>query len=289
MTTDTSYHAILIRNLNNGLHRLDAFYQEIMQAPSAVRYSLDLRQINFLQSYDLLALTVGGRYLYQQCHQPVKLTNLNERTLLFLERMDFFLSCKEWIELDTNLPENRWDRNPDSGNLLELTPITSTDDIMAVTARTARICQPLQLPNLPQILQTLSELSSNAWEHSGDREGYALIQRYYSRQFGEKVVCVAIGDMGRGIRSSLVERHGEFGEQPADYLLAALSGKSSRMTGRGGLGLQTIEATVAQEGGYLWIRSELAAVYSRGPKQRRISQPLTPFPGVQVVVELRSP
>ncbi|GIK40333.1 MAG: hypothetical protein BroJett011_41660 [Chloroflexota bacterium] len=288
MTVDTTCHAILIRDLNSGLHRLDAFYQQITQAPSAVRYSLDLKQINFLQSYDLLALTAGVRYLYQQCHLPVRLTNLNERTLLYLERMDFFLTCKEWIELAVDLPENKWDRNPDSGNLLELTPITSTADIMAITARTARICQPLQLPNLPQILQTLSELSSNAWEHSGEREGYALIQRYFNQQFREKVVCVAIGDMGRGIRGSLVERHGEFGEQPADYLLAALSGKSSRMTGRGGLGLQTIETTVAQEGGYLWIKSDLAAIYSRGPKQRRISQPLTPFPGTQVVVELRS-
>ena len=95
--------------------------------------------------------------------------------------------------------------------------------------------------------------------------------------------------MGCGIRGSLATRFGEFGNEQSDYLSAALDGKTSRETGRGGLGLSTIETTVDQEGGYLWLRSETAAIFSRGKYQRRISPSLSAIPGAQVVVEFSAP
>jgi hypothetical protein len=283
-----SIYTILVQGLNNGFLGLESFYQQIVQTPQATGYMLDLKRIGFLRPPELVALVTASRYLAQKCGQPVQIVNPPENVLLYLERMNVFTTCREWLESPEVLPENRWERAADTDNLLELTPITSNDDVLTIADRTRRICTPLQLSNLSKILSTLSELCSNAWEHSGDRQGLVLIQRYYHQQLREKVVCIAIGDMGRGIRGSLVERHGEFGQRPIDYLVAVLNGKTSRVTGRGGLGLPTIEATVVEEKGQLWLRSETVAILSRGAPQRRQHESLAHIPGTQVVVELTS-
>lgn len=283
-----SSYTIVIQSLKQSLLDLDALYQQVVGVPPATDYTLDLRNVRFLHPYELLALVISTRYLSQKCSQPVQITNVAEKLLLYLERMDLFTTGREWLELKDALPEQRWDRTPDTGNLLELTTIRNNEDVISVVARTKRICEPLRLPGLSKILGTLSELCSNAWEHSGDNQGCALIQRYYHQKFRETNICIAIGDMGRGIRGSLVERYGEFEEYPVDYLIAALNGKTSRASGRGGSGLSSIEATVMHDGGHLWIRSDTAAIFSRGPHQRRKSSSLTPLPGTQVVVELTS-
>lgn len=100
---------------------------------------------------------------------------------------------------------------------------------------------------------------------------------------------MAVGDLGRGIRGSLIRRHGEIGREPLDYLLEALSGRSARSNGRGGLGLGRVQQIVRAECGYLWLRSGMAAILTQGPGDVRWYRQLAHVPGTQVAVELRAP
>jgi hypothetical protein len=100
---------------------------------------------------------------------------------------------------------------------------------------------------------------------------------------------IAVGDLGQGIRGSLTAKHGEFGQEPLDYLRAAMGGRSARLSGRGGMGLRRVEQIVEAEGGYLWLRSETAAILSHGPGKIEERNDLVYVPGTQVAVELHAP
>ena len=144
------------------------------------------------------------------------------------------------------------------------------------------------IPNLGDLLNVLSELCANVYQHSGDHQGCVLIQKY-SPFPGRVTVNLAVGDLGCGIKGSLIARHGEIGQETLDYLREALCGKTSRASGRGGLGLRRVEQIVEARGGYLWLRSENAAILSRGQNQTQEHTDLVSIPGTQVAVELYAP
>jgi hypothetical protein len=147
----------------------------------------------------------------------------------------------------------------------------------------------LLTPNLGSLLNVISELCANIYQHSGDAQGCILIQKYQSRTRGRVEVRLAVGDLGQGIRGSLSVKHGEFGQEPLDYLRAAMLGRSARLSGRGGMGLRRVEQIVESEGGYLWLRSETAAILSCGPGKLEERGDLVYVPGTQVAVELHAP
>ncbi|MBK8985325.1 MAG: sensor histidine kinase [Chloroflexi bacterium] len=238
-----------------------------------------------------MMLVLAARRITEQTSRPVRLVNLNPDLLAYLKRVNLFTVAKEWLQLGEEvLAEFHWNRNPQTANLLELTPITNAGDVAKVMERAEAIFSRwLQLPNLGSLLKVISELCSNIYQHSGDPHGFVLIQRYQYISRGEVEVVLAAGDMGRGIRGSLAAKYPELGVEPVKYIQAAMDGRTSRHTGRGGLGLRTVEETVAKEGGYVWLRSETAAIRSFGPNRRYPFTDLTPMPGTQVVVEFRAP
>ena len=132
-------------------------------------------------------------------------------------------------------------------------------------------------------------LSKCEYQHSGDHHGCALIQKYEVPSRGQAVVSLAVGDLGRGIRGSLVARHGEIGREPLDYLQEAMRGRTARDTGRGGLGLRRVEQITASEKGDLWLRSETSAILSQGPGTAQGFRDMTAIPGTQVAVEFHAP
>lgn len=101
-----------------------------------------------------------------------------------------------------------------------------------------------------------------------------MIQRYRVVSSNEVDVVLAVGDMGQGIRGSLAAKHPELGDDPLGNIQAAMGGSTSRHTGRGGLGLRTVEETMAKDGGYVWLRSETAAIRRYGPCGGDFSHPL---------------
>jgi len=236
-------------------------------------------------------LILAARRISEQSCHPVRLVNLNPGLQSYLERINLFTVAKEWLQLDEELPaEQRWERNPQTANLLELTPITNANDVAKVMERAETIFSRwLQFPNLGSLLKVISELCSNIYQHSGDPHGFVMIQRYRVVSRNEVDVVLAAGDLGQGIRGSLAAKYPELGDEPVNYIQAAMDGSTSRHTGRGGLGLRTVEETVTKEGGYVWLRSETAAIRSFGPNRRYPFTDLAPMPGTQVVVEFRAP
>ena len=115
--------------------------------------------------------------------------------------------------------------------------------------------------------------------------GCILIQKYQGETPDRIRLCLAVGDLGCGIRNSLSGRHGELYPGTLDYLNAAMNGYSARPTGRGGLGLRVVEEIVAAEGGYLWLRSDTAAIHTSGPGHQTGYSDLTRVPGTQVAFE----
>lgn len=237
-----------------------------------------------------MALVLASRRIAKLSGHPVKLINCDSTLGQYLERVNLFEVAAEWLQLEDSLPESRWDRNPQTANLLELTPVSNaTEVIKAMERAEAVFSRWLQLPNLSSLLKVISELCSNIYDHSGDQHGFVLIQKYEYLSRGEVEVVLAVGDLGKGIRGSLEERHPQLGNDPLNYIQAALTGTTSRESGRGGLGLRTVEETVAKEGGYLWLRSETAALRSFGPDRHYSYEDLAFMPGTQVVVEFRAP
>ena len=251
---------------------------------------LDLSNAGFIKPMGLMALVLAVRYIATQSEMPVRLDNLDDNLLSYLERVNLFDVAGEWLQLDSGLLKQRWDRNPHTANLLELTPITNAGNVAQAMERAEAIFSRwLHLPNLGSLLKMISELCSNIYQHSGDPNGFVLIQRYQYISRSEVDVVLAAGDLGRGIRGSLAAIHPELGNDPLDYIKAAITGTTSRRSGRGGLGLRSVEETIAKEGGYVWLRSETAAVRSYGPNRHYTYTDLAPMPGTQVVVEFRAP
>lgn len=271
------------------VNEVDNLYGLLSDIRSA-QYVLNLEAISFLKPMGVMALVLTVRQIAIQSGHPVLLVNTDSELLSYLERVNFFDVAGDWLDLGSSFPEQQWDRNPQTANLLELTPITNAGDVAQVMGRAETIFSRwLHLPNLNNLLKVISELCSNIYQHSDDPHGFVLIQRYQYRLQGEVEVILAVGDLGKGIRGSLAARHPELGDDPLKYIQAAMAGSTSRESGRGGLGLRVVEETVAREGGYVWLRSETAALRSYGPNHHYSYTGLSSMPGTQVVVEFHAP
>ena len=275
--------------LRGNTQAIERFYSIIESAPPADQYTLDVGTMSFVKPYGVIALIIAARCLSGRSGRPVLLENLADQVHSYLHRMNFFKVGSDWLQPTDTLGEE-WDRNPQTSNLLELTVMTGPKDVEAVISRAESIFSHwLMVPNLGSLLTVLSELCANIYQHSEDRYGCVLIQKYESLTRGQVIVNLAVGDLGCGIRGSLVARHGEIGQEPLDYLYEALRGRTARHTGRGGLGLRRVEQIASSEGGHLWLRSETAAILSRGPGQAQGQRNLVSIPGTQVAVEFHAP
>jgi len=268
---------------NDNLYRL---LSDLQPEP----YALDFDAIGFLKPPGVMALLLAIRYIKEQTGHPVSILNLDDKLKSYLERVNFFDVGQQWLKIDEILPERRWDRNPETTSLLELTPITNALDVAQAMERAEAIFSRwLQMPNLSSLLTVISELCSNIYQHSGDPHGFVIIQRYQYHSRSEVEVILAAGDLGQGIRGSLQQKHPQLDGTPLNYIRAAMNGTTSRESGRGGLGLRTVEETIDKEGGYVWLRTETAGLRSFGPGRHYPDEELAFMPGTQVVVEFRAP
>lgn len=275
-----------VGSLNNDIAALEGFYLRIASASHLFINCFDLSKIKFLGPYDVIGLVTCARLITQKQGHPVQLVDANANILHYLTRINVFTTASQWL-LQPETPFQTNNVTPKhSDHLLELTAIHQETDIFDIVQRVRQICLPLQVANLEKILRILSELCQNAFEHSGDNHSMAMVQRYLRPAQGKSEVQIAICDMGKGVRQSLLDCHGPFASTTLDYLQAALAGKSARASGRGGLGLRSIEQIIAEDGGALWFRSENASILSHAPTKRRENNNLALIPGTQVVVKL---
>ncbi len=283
-----SQSTILVPNALTDIAAVETFYVSVQHPPVADQYVLDMSAVEFVKPYGVIALISTARHLAELSGHPVCVKNLAEDVHAYLDRVDLFKIARPWLRSCTDIGEP-WSRNPGTTNLLELTPIGCPQDVEAIASQAHRIFSYwLRSQELNSLLGILSEVCANVYQHSGDPHGHALIQRYEVPLSGQVIVQVAVGDRGYGIRQSLSGRYPHIGREPLDYLQAAMQGLSARSTGRGGLGLRRVEQIVAIHKGYLWLRSETAAIMTSGPHTGQTHARLSSVQGTQVVVELRA-
>ena len=276
--------------LGSGVGDVEALHALVDGSRPAERFVLDMHRVGFIKPYGVVALLLAVRRLADLSGRRVVLANIGRQIHSYLERMDLFEVGEDWLAPVRGFDEG-WDRNPQTPNLLELTTIEGPQDVVTAITRAERVFSRwLEIPNLNGLLRVLSELCANVHQHSGDPLGCVMIQKYEEGASGQAVVCVAVGDLGCGVRASLAAYHGVMGREPLDYLRAAMAGRTSRASGRGGLGLRTVEEAANGSEGRLWLRSETAAVVSQASShEARGYRDLCHVPGAQVAVDLRSP
>ncbi len=138
--------------------------------------------------------------------------------------------------------------------------------------------------DINNIVILLSETCSNIVDHSGDA-GIVTIQKYDRKRCID--VNLAIGDLGRGIRQSLMAVHGAVSDTCSGYIEQALAGLSARFGERGGQGLGAIRRIATESGGSLHIRSEIGSVLAQA-SGITTSDDQYFFPGTQVAITFRS-
>ncbi len=277
-------------SLGGTVDDVETFYAQIdgIISPSG-QYMFDMSAVNFVRPYGAMALISASRRLAKQSGKPVRLKNLADKVHSYLHFMKLFEIGSDWMQPVDPL-KRVWETASATPDQLQLTVVTGAESVEAIVARAQRICAHwLLTPDLGNLLSVLSELCANIYQHSGDPQGCMLIQKYQSRTRGRVEVRLAVGDLGQGVRGSLSARHGKIGQEPLDYLCEAMRGRSARATGRGGMGLRLVEQIIGAEGGYLWLRSETAAIFSRGPGRMEERKDLVYMPGTQVAVELHAP
>jgi hypothetical protein len=274
--------------LGQGTRAIEILFHKITELPQASRYVFDMAAVKFIEPCGVIALFSAVRHCASKSARRVLMTNLNEHLYPYLERMNLFEIAGIWLEPITALDE-AWNRNANTISLLELTPVTTYEDVTSALERARGIFTPwLSQNELFNLLRVVSELCQNIYQHSGDAHGCVLIQKYQSDQ-NQVSICLAVGDSGCGIRANLVKRYPWLGNDPVDFVRAAMDGNyTSRVTKRGGLGLRTVRDIAAAHGGYVSVRSENASVTDWGKGEVGHCANLSYIAGTQVSVRLRS-
>jgi hypothetical protein len=250
--------------------------------------ALDLTSVTWIRPYGAICLFAVCRYLKQLTHRPVRLTGIQSNIHAYLRRIDFF-KCGTETSYTTD-PFNSIDdlgRSTSSSNVLELFPIRVHKDVYEVAARARHILAywlGSTSYDLDNIVILLSEACSNIVDHSGDT-GIVTIQKYDRRHCID--VDLAIGDLGQGIRRSLMAVHGVVSDTCAGYIEQALAGLSARPGKRGGQGLGAIRRIVTDSEGSLHIRSEVGSVQAQA-SGTTVRDGLYFFPGTQIAITFRS-
>jgi hypothetical protein len=261
---------------------------------------IDLEQVRFVDPYGMVGLLILARFLRQRSCEPVLMLPRSDEVMRYLDRMDFSRHAERLcaIDLTTLWPEGEYSRSAHSDVLLEITPITRSEDIHYIVERVRERAQTILSQNLHYdqaaidgFVVALSEVCQNIPEHSED-VGYVAIQKYfYGRRLGKNLVKIAVMDLGVGFRTSLAPK---YATQSADWSdltalrLATFEGASRYDDPGRGQGLSAVRRFVERWHGKLMIRSGSARV-GLSPTWDRSSTrqgKLALFPGTQVSIVL---
>lgn len=297
----TSIYIEAAADPNNTLKCEDLYAKIVSLRPGCANQSLiiNMRAVHFVYVDALLALTSVVRLWWQWSGCKVLLKDIPFAVHRYLERIDFFEKCSEWLEQDYILdPSERFERKPHSERLLEVTPIPSDEVNNAVVVREAVDRIRLILDNATNrdadtvggLCTILSEITQNV-VHSLDR-GFAVVQRYRTSGLvpGYRVM-IGVVDLGIGIETSLrrgggaqlMNDHGTPLASGSDYILKALDlGVSSRASA-GGIGLNKVRRLVEKWQGALTIRSQRSSVHITSSSVTRVDD-LVEIPGTHVTI-----
>ncbi len=270
---------------------------EQVQELGGAKTLFDTRHLRWVDPHGMLALLGAGSIVKERQGVP-PLLQLPEQTdvLGYLARMGFFQWAGSIFQFDTRPPRRS---GGESDVLLEITPVTTHQDVHAVVDRVqaragAILARTLHYPPtaVVQFSVILSEVCQNIIEHA-EAPGWVAAQAYnWARRLGRHVLLISVVDLGRGFRGSLSDEHAaRFGDRWGDAtaLEAAFIHGLTRFHDSGrGQGIQQIRKQVRRWDGGISIRSGTARIadvpsWEDSPP---LEDGLAPFPGAQISIIL---
>lgn len=275
-------------------HTFEHVIEQLAHTPEGSKILLDARHARWASPYGLTALLCVAQARSERIGFAVP---ENPDTVSYWSRTGFFRHAAELYELHGSVPRAR--EAHESDVLLEITPITKSDDVHGVVGRIQQKAADIlhgQL-NLETAVtgsfgMALSESCQNIVEHAG-LGGWVAVQTYkYTRRLGRRVVVIAVCDAGVGFRKSLESspshrQKDRWDDAMAleDAVLRAVSRFRHGDAGRG-QGLAGIRRFVGRWHGKLTVRSGTAriGIIPEWDEDVPMTEGLPYFPGAQMQI-----
>ncbi len=270
---------------------------EVVTGAHDERVLLDARRLRWVDPVGMIGLLSAGRFLVGETgHIPVLRPPESPEVSGYLSRMGFFDRAKDGFELVSPPPRRSAGA---SDVLLELSTISENHDVHDVVERVQEraghiLSRTLRYPPsaVVQFSVILSEVCQNILEHA-EAPGWVAAQSYnWTKRLGRHVLILAVGDTGRGFRSSLGGEHsGRFGGRWSDStaLEAAFLHGLTRFPDQGrGQGIQQMRRQVRRWNGVISVRSGTARIADVPDWEDLppLEEDLPAFPGAQITILL---
>jgi anti-sigma regulatory factor (Ser/Thr protein kinase) len=268
--------------------------QRLEQIPQDEKLLLDARHTRWASPYGLTALLTLAQ---TRAERPTLYAPEADETTSYWARTGFFTHAAELFDLHGHVPRAR--TGGESDVLLEITPVTKSEDVHAVVGRIQQKSQAILVTELHLDVKatmgfamTLSEACQNIVEHAG-RGGWVAVQTYrWQKRLGRRVVVIAVCDAGIGFRASLEQAPRR---QPTDRwddgmaLEEAVIRGVSRFRDPGrGQGLAGVRRYIGRWDGKLSVRSGSAriAIVPSWDDDVPLDKQLPAFAGAQMQITI---
>jgi anti-sigma regulatory factor (Ser/Thr protein kinase) len=277
----------------------DASFEQVIEqiAPlhAEQKILIDARHVRWASPYGLTALLTLAQ---TRDERPGLAGPEAEDTASYWARTGFYKHAESLFELHGHVPRTR--NGPgESSVLLEITPVSKSEDVHEVVERIEKRAQNILVKELSldpratmRFAMTLSEACQNIVEHAG-RGGWVAVQTYNWRQrLGRRVVVIAVCDAGVGFRQSLEHSHARRRDDRWDDGMAledAVMRGVSRFRDPGrGQGFAGIRKFVGMWDGKLSVRSGTArlAIVPSWDDDVALVEKLPAFPGAQMQITI---
>jgi anti-sigma regulatory factor (Ser/Thr protein kinase) len=276
----------------------DMSFEQVFEALAPLspdeKILIDARRTRWASPYGLTALLCVAQTRLQR---PSLAVPELEDTASYWSRAHFFRYAEDLYEISGRVPRARG--SDDLSVLLEVTPITKTEDVHQVVDRIQTKAQSMLTGTLHldasasmRFTMALSEVCQNVIEHAG-RGGWVAVHTYqFRKRLGRKVAVISVCDAGIGFRQSLESTRGPRATDRWDDGMAleesVMRGASRfRDPGRG-QGLAGVRKFIHTWDGKLSVRSGTAeiAIVPEWADGEPLKEGMPFFPGAQVQITL---
>lgn len=273
--------------------KFELVLDQVARTPADAKLLIDARHAKWASPYGLTALLTLAQ---SRAEKPAFTGPEDENVASYWSRAAFYRHAEEVFDLHGFVPRPK--PAGDSDVLLEITPVTRSEDVHAVVERIQDKAKQILTTALhldPKatmgFAMTLSESCQNIVEHAG-QGGWVAVQKYsWRKRLGRNVVVIAVTDAGMGFRRSLESsRRVHPGDRWNDATAleeAMMKGISRFSTAGRGQGLKGVRRYITRWGGRFSIRSGTARItMGEGDlvPDLPLEEDLAPFPGAQVQI-----
>ena len=267
--------------------------EQVAPVPAGEKLIVDARHTRWASPYGLTALLTLAQ---SRAEKPGLIAPEASETASYWARAGFFEHADPLFEITGHVPKTR---GGESDVLLEITPVTRSDDVHEVVGRIQQKAHAILVKELNLDVKatmgfamTLSEACQNIVEHAG-RGGWVAVQTYtWKKRLGRRVVVIAVCDAGVGFRESLESAHGRrLDERWGDGRAleeAVLRGVSRFADPGRGQGLAGVRRYNGRWQGKLSIRSGTAriAIVPDWDEDLPLEEKLPFLPGAQIQITI---